>query len=70
MRSDPVIKFVRVGDPLFEYPVEVAERIPILEGCKAQADCLAPAGRHIQRVVGRGLGPDLRWIYCLTVSVR
>ena len=68
LRRDPLVEFVRVGDPAFEYPLEAAEGVVRRGGCEPQADRLAAAAGHFQHVVGRGLGPHLGGIHRLALS--
>ena len=67
-RRDPFIELIGIGAPAFEDLVETAEGISYLGGRQTQADGLAAAAGNVERIVGRGLGPGLGWIYCLALS--
>ncbi len=68
LRRDPLVEFVRVADPAFEYLLEIAEGIFYLGGRQPQADRLAAAAGHFEDIVGRGLGPHLGGIHRLALS--
>ena len=57
LRRDPPVEFVRVGHPAFEDLLEALEGIVHRGGYQTQANRLAAAARHVQSIVGRGLGP-------------
>ena len=60
---NPIVEFVGVGDPAFEYPIETAKGIFCLGGRQTEADGLAAAGGHIECIVSRRLGPNLGGIH-------
>ena len=68
LRRNPIVEFVSVGDPAFEYLLETAEGIVYLGGRQTQADGLAAAAGHVEDIVGRRLGPDLGGIDRLAAS--
>ncbi len=59
LRRNPLVEFVRVGDPAFEYLLETAKGIVYPGGRQTQADGRAAAAGHVEDIVGRRLGPDL-----------
>jgi hypothetical protein len=64
---NPLVEFVRVGDPAFEYPIEIAKGIFYLGGRQTQPNRLAAAGGHVEGIVGRRLGPRLGGIHRLAL---
>src|SRR4029453_6727456 len=58
-RRNPIVEFVRVGDPAFEYLLEIAKGVVDGGGRQTEADGLVSAAGHVEDVVGRRLGPDL-----------
>ena len=58
-RRDPLEELVGVGDPSLEDLLEAAEGLVYPGGRQPQADGLASAGGHVERVVRRRLGPGL-----------
>jgi hypothetical protein len=56
---NPLIEFISVGDAATEVLLETAEGVFCPGGRQTQPDSPAAAGRHIENVMGRGLGPRL-----------
>ena len=58
-RRNPVVELVGVGDPAVEDLLETAKGIGGPGRRETEADGLASAGGHVERIVGRRLGPGL-----------
>ena len=65
---NPLVEFVGVGDPALERLLEPAKGISCLGGGQTQPDGLAAAARHVEDIVGRGLGPRLGGIHRVAAS--
>src|SRR5678815_4492225 len=59
-RRNPLVEFVGVGDPAFEYLIERAKGIFYLSGRQTQANRLAASGRNIEWIVSSRLGSGVR----------
>ena len=68
VRRNPLVEFVRVGDPAVKYPLETAKGIVDPGGRQTQADGRAAAAGHVEDIVGRRLGPDLGGVDRLAVA--
>ena len=68
VRRNPLVEFVRVGDPAVKYPLETAKGIVYPGGRQTQADGRAAAAGHVEDIVGRSLGPDLGGVDRLAVA--
>ena len=56
---NPLVEFISVSDAAREGLLETAERVFCPGSRQTQLDSLTPAARHVEDIVGRGLGPRL-----------
>ena len=63
-RRNPIVELVGIGEALLEDPLEgLAEGLALGPRGEPQPYDFAPAGRHVDDVVGRGLRAGLRGIH-------
>ena len=67
-RRNPIVELVGIGEAVLADLLEgLAERLALGPGGEPQPHDFAPAGRHVDDVVGRGLRAGLRGVHGATI---